>query len=73
MATFPGPYTLMYLPKETYDRDGHKLGLLRYPEFDHPTPDVDRPCDPYDPALLHQVAETGEKIVCRISRRARPR
>ena len=54
IATLPGPYTLMTLPKEIYDRDGPRLGLQRYPEFDHPTPGTDRPCDPYDPALLHR-------------------
>jgi len=54
VATLPGPYTLMFLPKETYDRDGQKLGLQRYPEFDQPGPNQVRPCDPYDGALLHR-------------------
>ena len=53
-ASLPGPYTLMFLPKEIYERDGQKLGLKRYPEFDNPAPNQVRPCDPYDPALMRR-------------------
>ena len=30
-ATFPGPYTLMFLPRTIYDKYGEELGLKRYP------------------------------------------
>jgi hypothetical protein len=45
VASLPGPYTLMFLPKEIYIRDGRKLGLNRYPQLD-PNGNVD--ADPYD-------------------------
>jgi pimeloyl-ACP methyl ester carboxylesterase len=49
VASMPGPYTLLFLPKATYDRDRQKLGLVRYPEFD--STDNSIPCDPYDPGM----------------------
>jgi hypothetical protein len=49
VASLPGPYTLMFLPKVIYNRDGKKLGLSRYPELD-PNGNVD--ADPYDPSLM---------------------
>jgi pimeloyl-ACP methyl ester carboxylesterase len=49
VASLPGPYTLMFLPKAVYDRDQQKLGLTRYPEFD-----PNGPCDPYDAAMMRR-------------------
>ena len=49
VASLPGPYTLMFLPKAIYDRDHQKIGLNRYPEFDSTNNAI--PCDPYDPAM----------------------
>jgi pimeloyl-ACP methyl ester carboxylesterase len=49
VASLPGPYTLMFLPKAIYDRDKQKIGLNRYPEFDSTNSAI--PCDPYDPAM----------------------
>jgi pimeloyl-ACP methyl ester carboxylesterase len=49
VASLPGPYTLMFLPKVIYNRDGKKLRLSRYPELD-PNGNVD--ADPYDPTLM---------------------
>lgn len=49
VASMPGPYTLLFLPKAIYDRDQQKLGLARYPEFD--SADHSIPCDPYDAAM----------------------
>jgi pimeloyl-ACP methyl ester carboxylesterase len=48
-SSLPGPYTLMFLPKEIYVRDGRKLGLSRYPELD---PNGNTDADPYDPAMM---------------------
>jgi pimeloyl-ACP methyl ester carboxylesterase len=48
-SSLPGPYTLMFLPKEIYVRDGGKLGLDRYPQLD---PDGNTEADPYDAALM---------------------
>lgn len=50
VASMPGPYTLLFLPKAIFDRDQHQLGLARYPEFD--STDNSIPCDPYDAAML---------------------
>jgi pimeloyl-ACP methyl ester carboxylesterase len=49
VAALPGPFTLMFLPKVIYDRDGQKLGLKRYPELD---PNGNMDADPYDSAML---------------------
>jgi len=49
VASLPGPYTLMFLPRDIYDIDGQKLGLGRYPQLD---PNGNTDADPYDPALL---------------------
>lgn len=49
VASLPGPYTLMFLPKEIYIRVGRKLGLNRYPQLD-PNGNVD--ADPYDAGLI---------------------
>jgi len=49
IATLPGPYTLMLLPRVIYDSDGASLGLTRYPEYDH---DNGTDADPYDPAMM---------------------
>ena len=46
IASFPGAYSLMFLTKDIYNRDGQKLGLSRYPEYD---PDGNVDVDPYDP------------------------
>ncbi|MGB9365525.1 MAG: hypothetical protein WCE79_05895 [Xanthobacteraceae bacterium] len=48
-SSLPGPFTLMFLPKETYNADGKKLGLKRYPQLD---PNGNTDADPYDPAML---------------------
>jgi hypothetical protein len=48
-ASLPGPYTLMFLPKEIYNRDGRRLGLRRYPEYD---PIDNSDTDPYDPGMV---------------------
>jgi pimeloyl-ACP methyl ester carboxylesterase len=50
VASLPGPYTLMFLPKAIYDRDHQKIGLNRYPEFDPNGND----CDPYDPTMMQR-------------------
>jgi PGAP1-like protein len=49
IATLPGPYTLMLLPRVIYDRDGASLGLTRYPQYDH---DNGTDADPYDSAMM---------------------
>jgi pimeloyl-ACP methyl ester carboxylesterase len=49
VASLPGPYTLMFLPKAVYDRDQQRLGLSRYPEFD-----PNGACDPYDAAMMRR-------------------
>lgn len=48
ISSLPGPYSLMFLPKEIYDKDGAALGLTRYPMRDAAT---DAEADPYDPAM----------------------
>jgi pimeloyl-ACP methyl ester carboxylesterase len=47
IASLPGPYTLMFLPKEVFDRDREKIGLEKYPQRDP----SDNPCDPFDGAM----------------------
>lgn len=49
VASLPGPFTLMFLPKSIYNQDGAKLGLTRYPQFD---PNGNGDADPYDPAFI---------------------
>jgi pimeloyl-ACP methyl ester carboxylesterase len=49
IASLPGPFTLMFLPKVIYNRDGQKLGLSRYPELD---PNGNLDADPYNSAML---------------------
>ena len=53
ISSFAGAYSLMFLPKEVYDRDGGQLGLSRYPEYD---PNGNEPVDPYDsdPAVMRR-------------------
>ena len=51
VASLPGPYTLMFLPKSIYDRDGQKLGLSRYPQID---PNGNSPADPYSTGMLNR-------------------
>jgi pimeloyl-ACP methyl ester carboxylesterase len=51
VSSLPGPYTLMFLPKEVYIRDGRRLGLSRYPQLD-PNGNVD--ADPYDASLIRR-------------------
>ncbi|TPQ42830.1 hypothetical protein C2U70_00805 [Bradyrhizobium guangdongense] len=46
IASMPGAYTLMFLPREVYNQDGPKLGLNKYPEYD---PNGNIPVDPYGP------------------------
>lgn len=48
-STMPGPYTLMFIDKDTYDRDGQALGLQKYPIFDA---DNEEPTDPYDQRMF---------------------
>jgi pimeloyl-ACP methyl ester carboxylesterase len=48
-SSLPGPYTLMFLPREIYVRDGKRLGLNRYPQLD---PNGNTDADPYDAALM---------------------
>jgi hypothetical protein len=50
-ASLPGPYTLMFLPKETYNRDGRRIGLNRYPEYD---PSDNSDTDPYDSSMINR-------------------
>jgi hypothetical protein len=45
VASLPGPFTLMFLPKSIYLRDGLRLGLTRYPEYD---PNGNTSIDPYE-------------------------
>jgi pimeloyl-ACP methyl ester carboxylesterase len=45
VSSFPGAYSLMFLPKSIYRRDGRKIGLTRYPEYD---PNGNGDLDPYD-------------------------
>lgn len=47
MGSMPGPYIFLYLDKETFDRDGAKLGLSEYPMIDADDPNIE--LDPYDP------------------------
>lgn len=47
IASLPGPYTLMFLPKEVFDRDREKIGLENYPQRDP----SHNPCDPFDSAM----------------------
>jgi pimeloyl-ACP methyl ester carboxylesterase len=49
ISSLPGPYTLLFLPREIYNRDGQKLGLVRYPEYD---PNGNIAVDPFDPGLI---------------------
>ena len=49
VASLPGPYALMFLPKVIYTRDKNRLGLNRYPQYD-PNGNVDT--DPYDLTFL---------------------
>src|SRR5439155_16184644 len=51
VSSLPGPYTLMFLPKEIYDRDAQKLGLSRFPEYD---PESNADIDPYDPSIMRR-------------------
>ena len=51
VASLVGPYTLMFLPKAVYDRDGSKLGLPRYPQR---SPDGNDDNDPFDPQMMHR-------------------
>ena len=51
IASLPGPYTLMLLPRGIYDSDGASLGLTRYPQYDH---DNGTDADPYDPAMMNR-------------------
>jgi hypothetical protein len=48
MSSMSGPYIFMYLDRETYNRDGAKLGLTEYPMVDSSDPNVE--VDPYDPS-----------------------
>ena len=48
-SSLPGPFTLMFLPKDIYNTDGKKLGLKRYPQLD---PNGNTDADPYDLAML---------------------
>ena len=45
VSSVPGPYSLMFLPKTIFDRDGAAMGLTTYPITD---PGSDQPMDPYD-------------------------
>lgn len=47
MSSMPGPYIFLYLDRETYDRDGAKLGLTEYPIVDANDPTIE--LDLYDP------------------------
>jgi len=47
IASLPGPYTLMFLPKEVFDRDRSRIGLEDYPQR-NPS---HNPCDPFDSAM----------------------
>ncbi|MCK1538681.1 MULTISPECIES: lysophospholipase [unclassified Bradyrhizobium] len=58
ISSFPGAYSLMFLPQSVYQRDGHTIGLPRYPELD-PNGNVD--VDPYDPS--HAVMRRWPKDV----------
>lgn len=49
VASLPGPYVLMFMPKSIYNRDGGRLNLARYPQYD-PNRNIDT--DPYDPAVM---------------------
>jgi pimeloyl-ACP methyl ester carboxylesterase len=48
-ATLPGPYSLLFLPKEVYDRDGASIGLREYPMRDYSS---GRDTDPFDRSVL---------------------
>jgi hypothetical protein len=49
ISSLPGPYSLLFLPKELFVRDGAKLGLRQYPMRDY-TSGADT--DPFDPTTL---------------------
>jgi hypothetical protein len=48
LATFPGPYSLMFLPKPVFERYGRLINLNRYPVRDRQT---GADSDPYDPRM----------------------
>jgi len=50
VATLPGPYTLIFLDKQSYNSDGAALGLNRYPVRDANNPNIE--VDPYNPSNL---------------------
>jgi len=54
VASLPGPFTLMFLPKAVYDRDHAKIGLSRYPQFD-PNGNIS---DPFDRAIMRRWPKT---------------
>lgn len=47
VGTLPGPYVLMYLSHDVFERDGQRLGLSSYPISDAESGD---PADPYAPS-----------------------
>ncbi|WP_149530639.1 hypothetical protein [Tardiphaga sp. P9-11] len=49
VASLPGPFSLMFLPKSVYTRDGAKLGLTQYPQVD---PADGSDADPFDAAMF---------------------
>ena len=49
ISTLPGPYILMFLDRETFRKDGAKLGLNQYPIRDSKT---NAAADPYDKAMF---------------------
>ena len=56
VATLPGPYTLMFIDRRTFDRDHARIGLDpgAYPVTD---PATGAPVDPYDPANLKRYPQ----------------
>ena len=54
-GTMPGPYIFLFLDKDTYDKDGAKLGLTRYPVRDAQNQNVE--IDPYADSTLSRYPD----------------
>ncbi len=60
VGTFPGPYLLLYLDRETYQRDASRLAQSRFPLRRYPMRDAGDDAvaaDPYDRALADRYPD----------------
>jgi len=69
MGSMPGPYIFLYLDKETYDKDGSKLGLSKYPMVDADDPNIE--LDPYDPSSADRYPSWINSQYLRDAKKAR--